>query len=296
MPIKSPSPQTSTLVLHFQGGWTSLLAAVVELAVVVWYVRATKKVTAEGRRWSPLRTASFVTGMVGVAYLVEGGLAIYERSNFTAHVVQLLLLAYIAGPLLTFGAPLRLALWSTSRGPNAVLVRALHSSPARLLTQPLVALALATAVMYAYMLTPLYGASERHPSSLVLVDLAFLLAGGLLWWVVAAQDALPKPPGYGLRFVVVFALAPVDAYLGLAVASLTKPLYPAGNTLADTHVGGSMFWGLAEVLIVLALALLFVDWAREEERKAQRADRQLDAALAAARSGAFPARPDSNGA
>ena len=35
--------------------------------------------------------------------------------------------------------------------------------------------------------------------------------------------------------------------------------------------------------IVGGLVYLFVEWAREEERKAVRADRQLDAALAAAR-------------
>jgi hypothetical protein len=49
---------------------------------------------------------------------------------------------------------------------------------------------------------------------------------------------------------------------------------------------------LAEVLIVAVIALMFVEWAREEERKAVSADRQLDAALAAVRSVAGPSGSD----
>jgi len=86
-----------------------------------------------------------------------------------------------------------------------------------------------------------------------------------------------------MRFALVLLSIPSNAYLGLAIASATKPLFPAGNTLADTRAGGNILWALAEVFIVAALSLMFVEWAKEEERKAIRADRQLDAALAAAR-------------
>jgi cytochrome c oxidase assembly factor CtaG len=88
---------------------------------------------------------------------------------------------------------------------------------------------------------------------------------------------------FGMRFVLVLLLIPFNLALGLAVASVTQPLYPAGNNLADTQQGGNVLVGLAEVLVVAALALLFVEWAREEERGALRNDRQLDAALSAAR-------------
>jgi hypothetical protein len=50
--------------------------------------------------------------------------------------------------------------------------------------------------------------------------------------------------------------------------------------------------GLTEVLIVAVLALMFVEWARVEERKAIETDRQLDAALAAARGVAGLQQPD----
>lgn len=292
MPLKSPDPQTSVLLLHWQANWTSLVAIAVELAVLVWYLRADRRLAASGGRWGPFRTGSFVLGLVLVAYAVEGGIAQYQRDNFTVHVVQLLLLVDVAPPLLALGAPVRLALRSSTGSAHSFLLRGLHSPVARALSQPLVAFALVTASMYVYFLTPLYGWSERHPVFLAYVDLHFLLVGCLLWWVVVARDVLPQTPGFGMRFALVFLSVPFNAFLGLAVSSMTHPLYPAANTVADTQTGGNVLWGLAEVFIVTVLALLFVEWAREEERKAVRADRQLDAALAAARAVVAPSEPN----
>jgi len=283
MPLKSPDPQTSVLLWHWQAHWSSLLAIAVQLLVLGWYLRAARRVAASGRYWSLYRTGAFVLGLAVVAYAVEGGVAQYDRDNFSAHVVQLLLLVDVAPSLLACGAPIRLALQGSSSRTSARVLRALHSRPARVLTHPLVAFAISGATMYLYFLTPLYRWSESHPVILSYVDLQFLVVGCLLWWVVVARDALPKAPTFGMRFALVFMGIPVNAYLGLAVASVAAPLYPAANSLADTQSGGNVLWGLAEVFIVAALAFLFVDWAREEERKAVRADRQLDAALATAR-------------
>ena len=292
MPLKSPGPQTSVLLFNWQANWTSLLAIALEVAALGWYIVAVRRMGVAGKTWPRFRTASFALGLVVVAYAVEGGIANYERVNFSAHVVQLLLLVDVAPPLLAIGAPTRLALQSSSRRASTLVVRALHSRPARFVTRPLVAWAIPTASMYVYFLTPVYPWSERHPTFLAYVDVHFLLAGGVLWWVVVGRDAMPKAAGFGMRFALVFLSVPVNAYLGLAIASVTKPLYPAANTLADTRAGGNVLWALAEVFLVAAVALLFVEWAREEERKAVRADRQLDAAMAAARVAVAPPEPN----
>jgi cytochrome c oxidase assembly factor CtaG len=283
VPVKSPDPQTSVLLFHWQTHWTSFVAIALQLVVLAWYVRGARRVTGSGRYWSPWRTGGFVLGLAVVAYAVEGGLAQYDRDNFSAHVVQLLLLIDVGPPLLASGAPIRLALQSSPRRTNALVMGVLHSRAARVFGNPLLALAIASASMYLYFLTPLYSWSEGHPAFLAYVDLHFLLVGCLLWWVIVSRDVLPKAPGFGMRFALVFLAVPVNAFLGLAVASESKPLYPVANTLTDTQAGGNVLWGLAEIFIVCGLVYLFVEWAREEERKAVRADRQLDAALAAAR-------------
>ena len=282
--MRSPDPQATVLLTNWQTAWTSLVAMVAQLLALVWYLQTAKRVVAGGRKWSPFRAVPFVAGILIVAYAFEGGVAHYQRSDFTAHVVQLLLLVDVAPALLAIGAPVRLALGAPGRA-NDFASRFVRSRRARALAHPAVGFAAVTASMYVYFLTPLYALSERHPVLLAYAHLQFLVVGCILWWIVVGRDALPRTAGFGTRFVLVFLLVPFDALLGLIVANVTKPLYPAGNTLADTQAGGNVLWGLAEVFIVAALALLFVEWAREEERKAVRADRQLDAALAVARSG-----------
>jgi putative membrane protein len=283
MPIKSPSPQAGILLFSWQTDWMSLVAICVQLLVFAWYLRSMQRLRARGRRWSPYRTTSFIAGLVVVAYSAEGGIAYYDDANFTLHVVQHLLLMNLAPPLLAMGAPITLALQSSSRRTTTLLLKILHSRPAQLLTHPLVALGSGVVTMYAYFLTPLYSFSEQHPVFHAYVHLHFLLAGCLFWWPIVGRDVLPRRLSFGARFVLVFVTIPWNAFLGLAIASITKPLYAAANTLADTQAGGDVLWGLGEVFTVCALAILFVDWAADEERRAVRADRQLDAALAAVR-------------
>jgi cytochrome c oxidase assembly factor CtaG len=283
MPVKSPDPRTAVLLFTWQTHWISFVALAVQVAVLAWYLLSARRFGARGRRWSIFRTICFVLGALVLAYATEGGIAHYQTSNFTAHVVQVLLLVDVAPPLLALGAPITLALQSSSRGTTATLVGVLRSGPAQFVSRPAVAFVLAMGSMFVYFLSPLYRLSEQHPLLLALVHLYLVLVGLLLWVLIVGQDRLPRRLSFGARFVLVLLLIPFNLALGLAVASVTQPLYPAGNTLSDTQQGGNVLLGLAEVLIVAALALLFVEWAREEERSAKRNDRQLDAALAAAR-------------
>ena len=291
MPVKSPDPRTGILLFTWQTHWVSFVSLAVQLVVLAWYLSSARRIGTRGSRWSVFRTLCFVVGALVIAYATEGGIAHYQTSNFTAHVVQVLLLVDVGPALLALGAPITLAVQSSSRHTAGALVRALRSWPVQAVSRPLVAFAITMGSMFVYFLTPLYRLSEEHPLLLALVHLYLVLVGLLLWVLIVGRDGLPRHLSFGMRFVLVLLLVPFNLALGLAVASVTQPLYPAGNTLGDTQQGGNVLLGLAEVLIVLALALLFVEWAREEERSAIRNDRQLDAALAAARAAVGPSEP-----
>jgi cytochrome c oxidase assembly factor CtaG len=298
MPVKSPDPQTGVLLFTWQTHWVSFVALALQLVVLAWYLTGVRRVGARGARWPLFRALGFVVGVLVVAYATEGGIAHYQTSNFTAHVVQVLLLVDVGPPLLALGAPITLALQSSSRHTAATLVSVLRSGPVQVVSRPIVAFVIAMGSMFVYFLSPLYRVSEQHPLLLALIHLYLVLVGLLLWVLIVGRDGLPRRLSFGMRFVLVLLLVPFNLALGLAVASVTQPLYPDGNTLADTQQGGNVLLGLAEVLIVLALALLFVEWAREEERSAIRNDRQLDAALTAARTAVSSgeAAPPGNGA
>jgi putative membrane protein len=276
--MKSPAPRPGTLFAAWQGGWANLLAVALLVGLLAWYLRA-----ARARHWRPVKVGSFIAGTLAAVYALDGGLASYDRDNFTAHVVQLLVLTDIVPPLLAVGEPLRLALRSLRGKRSTLLARALGGPTARLLSNPLAGLALTTVAMYCYFLTPLYRLSENARPSLVLAGGVFLVAGCVSWWPVVGRDALARQSSFVARFAVLFISVPVYAFLGVYLASVGKPLYPVANSLSDTHTGGNLLWGLAIVLVVAGLSLLFVEWARQEEQRAARADRALDAALAAAR-------------
>ena len=284
---KSPAPQTSALVTGLHLDWLTALALATQVVAMALYLLGTRRLSAHGRRWPVTQTAAFAVGMVVTAYATEGGLARYQVDNFTLHVVQSLLLFDVAAPLLAFGAPLRLAVQAGGRGQGLALVAA-RSRWLGLLARPPVAFLLYMGTLYVYFLSPLYVAAARHPVLLEYLQLQMLVTGMLLWAVVTGRDSLPRQAGYGARFALVLISIPFFAFLGIYLGGVAQPLYAAANTLHDTRSGGDVLWALSEVVVVAGLAYLFVEWAREEERRAVRSDRQLDAALSAARNLARP--------
>jgi putative copper resistance protein D len=282
MPVRSPVPSTSVLVTGVHLDWLSLLALACQLAALVAYLAGVRRLAAWGRPWPRSQTGAFIAGLFVAAYATAGGLARFQADNVTAHVIQLLLLFDIAPPLLAFGAPLRLAVQASGRRQGRVVALA-RSRVLYLLTRPLVAFGLYMASICGYFLTPVYGLSVRHPVLMGYVELHLLAVGVLMWAVVVARDSLPGQASYALRFGMVLAGVPFFALVGLTLGSAGRPLDAALDTLGDTRSGGDALWALAELFVVVMLGYLFVDWAREEEKRAVRADRQLDAALAAAR-------------
>lgn len=284
---KSPAPQTAALVTGLHLDWLTGLALAAQVLALALYVLGTRRVAARGRRWPATQTAAFVVGLVVTAYATEGGIARYQVDNFTLHVVQSLLLFDLAAPLLAFGAPLRLAVQAGGRGQGAAIA-VVRSRWLGLLTRPVVAFVLYMGTLYVYFLSPLYAVAARHPVLLEYLQLQMLVTGVVLWAVVVGRDSLPRQAGYGARFALVLVGIPFFAFLGIYLGGIAQPLYAVANTLHDTRSGGDVLWALSEIAVVAGLAYLFVEWAREEERRAVRSDRQLEAALLAARNLAGP--------
>ena len=198
------------LLFTWQTHWASFAVLALQLGALVWYVTGTRRVAARGRTWSVLRTVCFVVGILVIAYATDGGIAHYEVSNFTAHTVQVFLLINIAPPLVALGAPITLALQSSSRRGTNRWLRVLHSRAARALSQPLVAFGLAMGMAFAYFLTPLYGISERHPVFLTFLHLLFVVVVLMLWVLIVGQDKLPRRLGFGMAFRARVPLGPVQ--------------------------------------------------------------------------------------
>ncbi len=115
------------------------------------------------RPWPPLRTGSFLAGLVVIAIATLSSIGVYDDVLFWVHMVQHLLLIMVAPALLVAGRPAILLL-HTSRNPtHTIAKRILRSKVVTAVTfPPLVALAYAATIAVTH-LTRLANVTLEHP-------------------------------------------------------------------------------------------------------------------------------------
>lgn len=265
-----------------------LFMAALIAAAALWYLRADWVLAGRGRRWSGLRTASFLAGLVMVELALGSPISTLTASYFQAHVMQHLLLMVVAPPLLALGAPSTLLLQTASRQTKSWWLRVLHSRVFAVVSHPVSVWFLYFGIMYVFFLTPFIGFAMAHMALMDLVNLTFLFGATLYWWPVVGLDPIPRwRMGYGARMLNLAIGVPVEAFLGIALLNDAKPAAPI-YTLQSTHAGGGLLWVLSELFTVGALVPIFIQWMRSEDRKAVREDARLDAEAERARTAAGP--------
>ncbi len=273
----SPPVQLHTLISGWQTDWLSLMAVAVDIALGGGYVLAAWRLSHKGRHWSPWRTASFLAGTVTIIVATASGLASYDDSVFSIHVIQHLLLMNVAPIFLVLGAPVTLALQASGRRTQTTILGVLHHPIVEVITNPLVVLFFFSMTMVGYFLTPFYQFSLEHPLLHDLTHLHFLITGCLYWWLVVGIDPsrwrLTPPMKLGFLAVDI----PVGTLLGLALTQATTSAAPSFHTLADTQQGGGLLWIASELFTFAAIGIVVFQWMRSDTREAVRGDRRADA-------------------
>ena len=267
------------------GDWLGEPAVLLGLvAAGALYVGADGRVRRErgGRGFPRSRRWAFLGGLVAIFAALESPIDAAVATSFWVHMVQHLLLAMVAPPLLVFGAPVALTLASLPTESRRPLVSVLHSGPARLVSSPVVAWALFFGVMWGSHFSGLYDASLRNAGVHAGEHLGYLAAGLLFWMPVVGRDAVPSRLSYPARILYLFLAMPAMAFLGLAIFSADHVLYPtyaaaegAGAALADQRIAGAIMWTGGMFLIVPALAFVLFDWMRADELEGRRVDALL---------------------
>jgi putative membrane protein len=266
-----------------------LLVLVAVIGTALWYLRAQAALSSRGRHWSAKRTVSFLAGLVAVDLALQSPVATFSMGYFQAHVIQHLLLMVVGPPLLAMGAPMTLALQTSSRQGKVRLLKVLNARPFQVLTHPIPVWALYYFSMFAFFLTIALDFSMNHMWVMDLVNLAFFAASTLFWWPIVGLDPIPHwQMGHGARLASLLIGVPIESFLALALLSTSRPA-ASMYTLGSTHAGAGILWIGAELFTFLALIPVFTQWVRFEERKGARYDAQLDAEVAADRVQAYPA-------
>jgi putative membrane protein len=225
---------------------------------------------------------AWAAGVAALVVALSPPLDAWADARLSGHMVQHLLLAMVAPPLLAAGAPVRLALRALRRPGRRRLGRALHSRVARVVGHPAFGWAAFTAVMLGTHLTPLYGLALRHPLVHALEHLAYLSAGLAYWAPLVGADPLPARPGSTGRVAWLLASMPPMGLLGAWL--LTGPLryaeYAGPGALADQRAAAAVMWAGGSLLLALATVVLVYAALVAEERRQRRREAIADARLA----------------
>ena len=284
-----PPPSVAAILGHWHPQPLLLLGIGVAAGL---YLAGVLRLRRRGVAWNPWRTASWLFGLVLVAGALMSGLDAYADVTFSAHATQHMFLATVAPIPLALAAPLTLALRALSARPRRVLLRVLHTPVARILTFPLTGFVLMTVSLYAVYYSSLYPASLENPALHQWLHLHFLVSGCLFYWPIIGVDPIPGRLPYWGRLLILFISFPVHALFGLSLMSTTTVFgadyYAAlhvpwiAGTLADQHTGGAIMWSAGELVGAVVFLILFIQWARADEREARRTDRRLDREVAVA--------------
>ena len=285
-------PATPGLLVGWS--WEPLLAIPLLLAVAGWLAAVRRVNSAHpANPVPPLRTAAWLSGLAAIAVALLSGIERYDTVLFSVHMVQHLLLALVAAPLLALAAPitllLRLARPETRRRR---ILPFLHSRVMRALTFPVVAWLLFAGVMWAAHFSPLFDAALEDPLVHDVEHALFLGSGLLFWWPAVGADPGPWRMTHPVRVLYVFLQMPQNTFLAVALLGARAPLYAhyaslerswGPTPLEDQQTAAGIMWLAGDLLFLAAILLLVLGWMRHDERRTAHEDLRADAARSARR-------------
>ena len=288
-----PMPDAPTLKnIFFAFNPDALFLGFLILAVAL-YILGVVILTRRGDKWPIGRTIAFALGIGAIDIATSGGFGVYAHFAFSYHMAAHMILGMIAPIGLVLGAPITLALRTLpqsrtddERGVRSQLVVILNSRWAKIVVNPIVALAIFDGSLFILYFTSLFGGMMESHTGHFAMNLHFVLAGFLFFHVIIGVDPNPKKSPYLVRIILLFAAMSIHAFFSVALMSATTLLdggYFAQlhtpwvtNLLADQKMGGALGWAMGEVPILLALIATFIRWTRDDTKETKRIDRNAE--------------------
>ena len=261
------------------------------------YIKGVLVLAKRGDKWPVGRTVAFICGVGSVDFATSCGLGLYAHFAFSFHMIAHMILGMIAPIGFILSAPITLALRTlpqgrsdNERGIRGQLVALLNSRYMKVLTNPIVALAIFDGSLFLLYMTPLFGGLMQNHAGHLFMNIHFLLAGALFFHVIVGIDPNPQKVPHIVRIIILFAAMSIHAFFSIALLSATTLLdggYFASlhrpwlsDLLVDQHTGGAVGWAMGEIPILIALVATFIQWVREDKKETKRIDRAEDRAAA----------------
>jgi putative copper resistance protein D len=273
-------------------GWTfEPLPTLSIAAAVVWWSWAVRRVDRAhpGNPVPRRRTVAFMAGMLALAFALVSGIARYDTSLFSVHMVQHVLLMLVAAPLLALAAPVTLVLrLSSSATRRRWLLPFLHSRFMRFIGHPVTAWVMFAAMMWGTHFSPLFNASLEDPVVHDLEHVLFLTGALLFWWPAVGLDPGPWRMVHPVRIGYLFTQMTQNTFLAVVILNATAVLYPHYATLVrpwgmaaldDQRLAAGIMWIAGDAVFLSAILAVVAGWMLAEERSTARSDRRADQEL-----------------
>ncbi len=284
-----PAPTVANVVFGFRFEPFFLTGALIAAAL---YVAGYLRLRTRGDAWPIMRLVSWLTGISIIIWCTNSGIALYAQVSVGLHMVNHMTLTMLGPIFLVLGAPATLALRALKpsrtreRGPREWLVLLLNSKLNGLATNPFFVFVIYVVGLYGLYLTPAFGWLMGSHIGHVIMQLHFILAGYLFYWVLIGIDARPHPLPYWGRIVLLLLAISVHAFFSVILMMGTTPMAIEWygvvrpdwvvDPLADTLFGGQVAWGVAEFPALIVFLVIMVQWSRSDDREAGRVDRQAE--------------------
>lgn len=285
-----PEPTLGRVLIGFAPDGVGMAIVLLGSAL---YIAGLVALRRRGDRWPIGRTIAWFAGLVIVAWSTFGGLGEYSSVMFSLHMVSHMMLSMVAPIFLVLGAPMTLALRTLpgprrpgEHSPRSLLRDALHSRLSGFYTNPIVAAVIFLGTLYVVYFSDVFEMLMRTHSGHAFMEIHFLFAGVLFYYVIIGVDPAPKRLGPLARFGVLMLSVPFHAFFAVALMSsdviIAESYYtalqrPYATDLAqDQYLGGGIAWAMGEVPLLLVMGAIFIQWFRSDSRDARRGDRAAD--------------------
>lgn len=255
------------------------------------YLYGVSRLRARGDHWPVGRTVAFVGVGMGSFYVATAsGLAAYDTTLLSVHMVQHMILSMLVPLALALGAPVTLALRTLPSRPRSWLLAVLHSRVAKVASFAPLAFLLYIVSPWALYFTDWYRASLESVFVHEMMHLHLVAVGALFFWPLMGVDPVPGRVGYPFRMMLTVLTLPFHAFLGVTIMGQETLLGgdwyprlaqgPMGSWLPDPyddqHLAGGILWGSGDLVALMFFGVLFVQWVRSSMAEAKREDRRLD--------------------
>ena len=289
---RAPIEPTPSILVE---GWSFMVDVwlpVILAALVYWQMyaginrRHPSNPVPRGRLWA------WLAGLGAIIAALASPIEFYDTTLFSVHMIQHLLLSFVAAPLLVLAAPITLLLrWVSPEARRRWVLPVLESRVVRFISHPLIAWIAFAGVMWFSHFSPLFDAALDDFALHRLEHALFLGTALLFWWPVIGADPSPHRMAFPARILYLALGMPLSSLLGLVIFSARQPLYPhyadlvrdwGPTVMEDQALAGGIMWAGGDGAFVLALVLTVAAWLRHEERENKREDARLARARAAA--------------